>query len=90
MDDDQRKARQREIERNRDFFLNELPKLLPERRGKYALLRNEKIIGFFDTPNDAVTAARQFDDQMYSIQQVTDLPVNLGFFSYAVSLAATQ
>lgn len=90
MSDDHRQARQQEIERNRVFFTGQLPNIPAERRGKFALIRHQNIVGYYDTPLDAVTAARQYDDQIYSIQQVTDSAVNLGFFSYAVPLATAQ
>lgn len=90
MSDDHRQARQHEIERNLAFFLQQLPTIPVEKRGKFALIRHQSIVNYFDTPLDAVTAARQFDDQMYSVQQVTDSPVNLGFYSHAVPLASAQ
>jgi hypothetical protein len=88
MSDDLKDPRKQEIEQNLAFFLKELPTLLATHRGKFALLRHQQIINYFDTPQDAVTAAKQYDDQLYSIQQVTDTAVNLGYFSYAVRLAA--
>jgi hypothetical protein len=90
MSDADRRARQDEIERNRAFFVEELPKIPAAQRGKFALIRRQEIIGYYDTPMDAVTAARQFDDQMYSVQEVTDFTVNLGYYSNALPLASAQ
>lgn len=90
MSDVQREARQQEIERNLAFFLEQIPTILAAQRGKFALIRQRNIVGYFDTPLDAVTAARQFEDRLYSVQQVTDSPVNLGFYTHAVPLASAQ
>jgi hypothetical protein len=72
------------------FSYSKLPAIPAAKRGKFALIRHQSIVNYFDTPLDAVTAARQFGDQMYSVQQVTDSPVNLGFYSHAVPLASAQ
>ena len=81
---------QSEIDRNLDFFLRELPNLLPHHRGKFALLRNQKVVGFYDTVADAVSAAGAlYPDGRFSVQQVTDVATNLGFYSHAVPLRHT-
>jgi hypothetical protein len=87
MSDEHQQTRQQEIERNLAFFLGQLPNIPAVQAGKYALIRHQNIIGYFDTPLDAIVAARQYDDRIYSIQQVTNSAVNLGFFSHAVPLA---
>lgn len=84
---DLRQAREQEIERNRIAFTQELANLPAERQGKFALIRHQQIIDYYDTPLDAMRAAKQYADQMYSIQQVINTAVNLGFFSYAAPLA---
>jgi hypothetical protein len=77
-----RDALQREIDANYDFFLEKLALLTAEHRNRYALLRNCKILGFFDNPGDAYRAAiGEFSDELFSIQQVTDEPVELGIYS---------
>jgi hypothetical protein len=79
--------RQSEIESNLRFFLAELPKLVLTHRGKFALLRHQTLIAFFDTPLDAVSAGNaQFPDRIFSIQQVTESSIDLGFYSHAVHL----
>ncbi len=49
--------------------------------GKYALLRHCKIIGIFDTFNDACQAGDMQEDKIYSVQHITDKIIDLGFFS---------
>ena len=42
------------------------------------------MIGFYDRPGDAdADGARRFPDELYSIQQVTDEPVELGLYANA-------
>ncbi len=81
-------ARQAEIENNLKFFLGELPKLMAQ-KGKFALIRHQKLINFFDTPMDALKAATAlYPDKLFSIQQVTDAPTDLGYYSHAVPLGS--
>lgn len=77
-------ARQKqEVDRNYDIFTRELRKLLPEHRDQLALMRDGAIIGFFATPREALRAAsEQFSDGIFSVQEVTDEPIDLGFWSH--------
>jgi hypothetical protein len=82
-------GKQKEIDRNFEFFQQKLPELMTEHRGKFALIRNREIVGFYDTAIDAQTTGEKFfNDGIFSIQQVTDKPIDLGFFSHAVYLGA--
>lgn len=77
-------ARENEIDHNYDFFQRNLAKLLPERRGQFALLRSKKIIGFFPGPGDAYRSGlAQFPDEIFSIQEVEDRPAEMGMMSFA-------
>jgi hypothetical protein len=81
------RTKQEEVDRNFAFFQRELPKLLRARRGKFALLRDCQITGFYDTAQDAFTAASQlYPEGLFSIQQVTEEIGDLGFYSHAVHL----
>lgn len=77
-------ARQKqEVDRNYDAFMRLLGSLLPERRNQWALMRDGKIIAFFDKPGDANrTGMEMFPDEIFSIQEVTDEPIDLGFWSH--------
>jgi hypothetical protein len=84
---DQAIDRRTEIDRNLSYFLRELPDLLKTYRGKFALLRHESIVNYYDTVQDAVNAANAlYPDRVYSIQQVTDSATDLGYYSHAVRL----
>jgi hypothetical protein len=72
-----------EIDQNYDAFQRILTSLLPEHRNRYALMREREMVGLFDRPGDAYDAGcRLFTDGIFSIQEVTDEPIDLGFFSH--------
>ena len=83
--------RRQEINDNLAFFLREVPKLLPTYRDKFALLRHKKIIGYYETVVDAVSAASSlYPDEIFSIQQVTDTAADAGFYSHAMPVGTPQ
>ena len=77
-------ARQKlEVDRNYDVFMRMLSALLPEHRDEYALMRDGEIIAFFRKPGEANRAGvEKFSDGIFSIQEVTDEPIDLGFWSH--------
>ena len=81
-----RAAQLAEIDRNYDVFQRNLKRYMPVRAGKYALMKGGNMIGFFNTVRDtAEQATLRFHNDVYSIQQVVEDPVDLGFFSRAGS-----
>jgi hypothetical protein len=79
--------RRQEIDDNLSMFLKELPRLLPLYKGKFALLRHKQIVAFYDTVSDAVSAANSIcPDEIFSIQEVTDMAADAGFYSHALPL----
>ena len=79
-------SKEQAVTENFAAFQKELPRLLAEGYvGKYALLRDEKIVEFFNSVGDALKYARDnYRDDLYSIQLVTAEVEDLGYFSYAV------
>lgn len=77
-------ARQRiEVDRNYDAFMRMLGSILSEHRDQLALMRDGRIVGYFDRPREALQAASElFADGIFSIQEVTDEPIDLGFWSH--------
>lgn len=72
----------REVDLNYDAFVRMLAALLPEHRDRYALMRDGAVVELFDKPGDAnVAGMRRYPDEIYSIQEVTDEPIDLGFWS---------
>ena len=74
-----------QIDRNYQAFQQQFPSLIATQRGKFALMRDGQIIEFFDTARDAYIAGQRLFEQekLFSVQEVTDTPVDLGFFSHA-------
>lgn len=71
---------QKEIDRNYETFSKELPNIFNSYNNKYVLLKNAKIIDYFDTMDDAIKYAEyRFEDKLYSIQKINEPPVNLGY-----------
>jgi hypothetical protein len=75
-----------QLEDNYKAFQGQLPTLVSSHRGKFALMRHGQIVEFFDTARDAYVAGQKLfaADRLFSVQEVTDTPVDLGFFSHAV------
>lgn len=80
-------ARQKlEVDNNYDVFMRALGSLLAEHRDQLALMRDGQIVGFFDKPADAYRAGvERFPDGVFSIQEVTDEPIDLGFWSHVAT-----
>ena len=72
-----------EVDRNYDAFARALGGILPTHRDQFALMRNGSIIAYFDKPGDAYReGASRYADKVFSIQEVTDEPIDLGFWSH--------
>jgi hypothetical protein len=74
-----------QVDKNYEAFLALLPTIIPLYKDKYALMKDGVAVGFYSTLEDVYMTANQFyKDQPFSVQKVTDTPVDLGFFSHAV------
>jgi len=74
-----------EVDANFAAFRKMLPELLRRERNRWALMRHGECASFYDTLRDAHTAgAALFEDGLFSVQQVSDEVVDLGWFSHAV------
>ena len=75
-----------EVHQNYEAFAAQLPALVQAHGGKFALMRDGKIVEFFDTVRDAYLAGRALfeADGVFSVQEVVSGPVDLGFFSQAL------
>ena len=74
-----------EIAQNFDALQRKLGNCLPEHAGRFALLVKREIKGFFDDPIVADNEGKRIaSDGLYSIQQVTDRPVELGVYANAI------
>lgn len=76
-----------EVDRNYDVFVKLLPSLLAEHANKYALMSSGELVGVYSTLDDAYTTAGKFlRGSQFSVQKITNIPVDLGFFSHAVHI----
>ena len=75
-------------EDNYQYFKTILPDILHIHQGKYALLQNRQVLAYYDTLEDALMTAHAFcAEDGYSIQEVTDRVVDLGYFSHVHPIA---
>lgn len=75
-------AQQQQIDGNYDAFQRTLSSLIGQHRDEFALMRDRSVVDFFRTAGDAYRAGlSRFADGVFSIQEVTDQPIDLGFHS---------
>jgi hypothetical protein len=73
-----------QVDRNYDYFVRKLTGFLANHPGEFALLRDQEVVGFYPSATDADRAGKaRFKDNLYSIQEVSDEPIDLGIFSHA-------
>jgi hypothetical protein len=81
-----RDLQDQQVEQNYDAFQRILSTLLAAHRNEFALMRDREIIGFFAKPGSANSeGTRRFSDQLFSIQEVTDEPIDLGLYSHVAT-----
>ena len=74
-----------EVDRNFDALTAILGDLLSKHAGEFALMRAGEVVEFFASETEAVSCGRQrYSDGMFSVQEITDRPADLGFFSHAI------
>ena len=78
-----------EIDQNLEFFLEKLPELHKDHRDRDVWLRQKSIAGIYDTILDAQTTGdKLFPGKLYSIQRVSNVAMDLGFFSHVMGLSS--
>ena len=79
-------AAQAEVDRNYEAFEALLPSLKATHANKWALLHDGTLTAVFDTVRDAhLAGVKLYPETYFSVQEVTARPVDLGWFSHAVS-----
>lgn len=74
---------QQEVDQNYEAFKALLPDLLKTDPNRFALMHNREVIACFDTSRDAMQAGRKLlEGKHFSVQQVTDKSVDLGYYSH--------
>lgn len=72
-----------QVDLNYEAFLEKLPELMADHAGSFVLLHNRKVIDFFRSSLEAtLEGSKRFGPDDFSIQEVSDEPDHLGFYSY--------
>ncbi len=72
----------KEVEANFEYFQSKLPELMKNHYGQFALLHKRQIVEFFESENDALKIGKKdYGKGRFSVQQVSDICVDLGFQS---------
>ncbi len=80
----ERNRQQAEVDRNYDAFWRRISTYLTDHRDEFALMRDGQVVGFYKSLREAGEAGHlEFSDGIYSIQEATDEPIDLGVFSHA-------
>ena len=73
----------KQIKENFEVFMQKLPELLKTNKGEYVLMKDRKIIKCFKSLEEAhKKGAIDYEDGIFSIQEVKEMPVDLGWFSH--------
>ena len=73
-----------EIDRNFFAFQIVNDAYLKEHNGSFAVIHDQKVMSVHEKLSDAIKQAHSdYPDGIFSIQEVTDKPMDLGFFSHA-------
>ena len=79
-------AQKAEIRANFAVFQAALPTLLPQFEGKYAVLKNARVIDIFDSFAKALDyCGATYDDRLFSIQEITVDSLEAGRSLYATN-----
>ena len=77
-------AQRAEVDANYEAFKKMLPNLMPRHKGRWALMRHGECVEAFDTLRDAhLVGKRLYEDGIFSIQKVTNIIADQGWFSHA-------
>ncbi len=76
-----------QLEKNFAAMSQKINDYLPIHANKYALMRDGEVVEFYNDWESAYkTGAKFYEDGIFTIQQVTKTPVDLGYFSHAVHI----
>ncbi|MGE0408320.1 MAG: hypothetical protein AB7P23_03550 [Amphiplicatus sp.] len=81
---DRRKIEE-EVDRNCDVFEKMLPMLMETDAGRVALMRHQKVDSIHEDLLCALRAGhKKFSDGLFSVQEITDEPLDLGVLSHVL------
>jgi len=75
-----------EIDQNYEAFQKVVGSLMPTHAGQFAVLRRQVVVDYYKTAGEALIAAYQkYPDGLFSVQEVADRPLDLGFYSHVAN-----
>ncbi len=77
---------QQEVDKNYEAFKEKLDELIMTDQNRYALMHDGEVIACFDTARDALKAGQKLYGDAFSIQEITDRPIDLGYLSHVGNL----
>lgn len=87
MDDSKKLKEEDQVDLNYEVFKKRLPELMKTHKGKYLLMKDKEELGFFDSMEEAYKKGLDIDkNENFSIQEVTDEKLDLGWFSCEFSV----
>jgi len=79
-----KERQEQEVKNNFSILKKKLPELLSQndKIGKYALMKQGKVIGCFMSMNDAIDVGNNlYDDKIFSVQKIEASKISLGYLS---------
>ena len=84
-------TQQEQVDRNYEAFTKLLPTIIQTHRNKFALMKDQEIIGYYTSADDAkLTGELLYKGEPFSLQRVTDGSIDLGFFSHFHSVSRAE
>ncbi len=81
-----RERQRRQVDDNYEAFQRQLARLLPDHEDEFALMRDGEVVALLPTATAALRDGyERFNDEYFSVQEVTTRPIDLGVFSHAGS-----
>jgi hypothetical protein len=70
-----------------DFFEQHRSELLGRARGKYALIKGERLVDVFDSESDAIRRGyHEFGNDAFLVKHIVEVEVPFNFTSYNVGI----
>ena len=81
---DERERQRTDVFQNYHAFVADLPRLLTDHAGRFALYHDRKLVKVFDTLSLALSYGdRTYGDQIFSVQKIIGEPLEIGGALYA-------
>ncbi len=68
-------------------FEKDKEKLLAEHEGKYALVKEDKVVGVFESENDAISQGyERFGTQLFLVKHISEKDESMNFLSFNLAV----